>query len=52
MRRENLIAPMLHGRGEGDSTNPIRVVSAWRALALLIVSAVAVGLLIAWGGDA
>jgi cytochrome b len=31
--------------------NLVRVVSAWRALLLLVLSAVAVGLLIAWGGD-
>jgi len=52
MRRENLVAPMLHGRGRDDRANPIRVVSAWRALALLILSAVAVGMLIVWSGYA
>jgi cytochrome b len=52
MRHENLVAPMLHGRAQDGVANPMRVVSAWRALALLILSAVAVGMLIAWGGDA
>jgi hypothetical protein len=51
MRRENLVAPMLHGRGPGDGTNPIRIVSAWRALALMMLSAVVVGLLIVWAGN-
>jgi len=51
MRHENLVAPMLHGRGRSDAANPMRVISAWRALVLLVLSAVAVGLLIAWGGD-
>jgi hypothetical protein len=52
MRQENLVAPMLHGRARSDVANPTRVISAWRALALLVLSAVAVGILIFWGGDA
>jgi cytochrome b len=52
MRHENLVAPMLHGRGRSDAVNPMRVTSAWRALLLLALSAVAVGILIFWSGDA
>jgi len=52
MRRENLVAPMLHGRGQSAGADPIRVVSVWRALALLILSAVAIGMLIVWSGYA
>lgn len=52
MRHENLVAPMLHGRGRIDAVNPMRVISAWRALLLLALSAVAVGILIFWSGDA
>jgi cytochrome b len=49
IRHENLIAPMLHGRKRIDSTGPMRLASTWRALALLLLSAVAVGMLIVWG---
>jgi hypothetical protein len=40
---------MLHGRKRIDSTGPMRLASTWRALALLLLSAVAVGMLIVWG---
>lgn len=50
MRHENLVAAMLHGRGAGSSQT--RVVSAWRALALLILSAAAVAIVVVWGGGA
>jgi cytochrome b len=52
IRRENLVAPMLHGRKRVDEdASPARVVSTWRALVLLVLSAVAVGILAAFGGD-
>lgn len=52
MRRENLVAPMLHGRGRGVAGAPMRAVPAWRALVLLALSSAAVALLVVWGGDA
>jgi cytochrome b len=52
MRHENLIAPMLHGRAPIDGAKSMPVVSMWRALALLVLSAAAVGMLVFWGGDA
>ena len=52
MRHENLVAPMLHGRRSGDGSAPMRVVSAWRALAFLILSAVTVAIVVIWGGYA
>ena len=52
MRHENLVAPMLHGRGPGDGSEPMRIASAWRAMALLVVSAIVVALVVIWGGYA
>ena len=52
MHRENLVAPMWHGRGERVDGAPMRVAPAWRALVLLAVSAAAVALLVIFGGDA
>jgi len=49
IRHENLVAPMLHGRKQIESADPMRLASTWRALALLLLSAVAVGMLIVWG---
>jgi cytochrome b len=49
MRQENLVAPMWHGRKRIDGMRPMTVVSVWRALALLLLSAVAVTMLIVWG---
>jgi hypothetical protein len=48
-RRDNLLAPMLHGRKRIEATTPLRGASAWIALALLAASAVAVWALVAWG---
>ena len=46
LRRDNLIAPMLHGRARFERTPVLRFVSSWRALALLALSAGAVGALL------
>jgi cytochrome b len=50
VRRHNLVAPMLHGRGKADG-EPMRPASAWLALALLIVSVAAVAAIVVLGGD-
>ena len=49
IRRDNLIAAMVHGRGRAahDSAS---VVSVWRAVLLLAISAIAVALVVAFGG--
>jgi len=49
MHHENLVAAMWHGRKRIDGTRSMALVSAWRALALLLLSSVAVALLIVWG---
>lgn len=49
MRHENLVAPMWHGRKPIDGARPMASVSVWRALALLVLSSVAVAMLIVWG---
>lgn len=48
-RKENLVAPMLHGRSRLVAARGLRFVSSWRALALLAVSAGAVWAVVAWG---
>jgi cytochrome b len=48
-RRDNLLAPMLHGRKRIEATEPLRPRSIWIALALFAASAIAVWALIAWG---
>lgn len=48
-RRDNLVAPMVHGRKRVAVTAPMRAASAWIALALLIASAVIVWAAVAWG---
>lgn len=48
-RRDNLVAPMVHGRKRVDLVAPMRTASLWIALVLLIASAVAVWALVAWG---
>jgi len=52
MRHENLVAPMLHGRGPGDGSEPMRIASVGRAIVLLVVSAIVVALVVIWGGYA
>ena len=49
IRRDNLVAAMVHGRGRAahDSAS---VVSVWRAVLLLAISAIAVALVVAFGG--
>ncbi len=49
MRHENLVAPMWHGRKRIDGARPMALVPVWRALALLLLSSVAVATLIVWG---
>jgi len=48
-RRDNLVAPMVHGRKRIEIAEPMRAASLWIALALLIASAVAVWAVVAWG---
>ncbi len=48
-RGENLIAPMWHGHAGVPPEHRVRIVSVWRALPLLAISAAAVWALIAWG---
>jgi cytochrome b len=48
-RRDNLVAPMVHGKKRIEVTTPIRPASVWIALVLLAASAVAVWALVAWG---
>ena len=52
VRRENLVAPMWHGRARRVDDAPMRVAPLWRALVLLAASAAAVGWLVVFGGDA
>ena len=51
IRRDNLVAPMLHGRKQAGGAEDVRPVSPWRALALAAVSAAAVWTVIVWGGS-
>lgn len=48
LKHDNLVAPMLHGRGRFATPRALRFVSAWRALGLLLLSAAAVWGLVAW----
>ena len=48
-RRDNLVAPMLHGHKRIEVATPMRAASPWIALALLAASALAVWALVAWG---
>lgn len=48
LRKDNLVAPMLHGRVVADASEP-RFASSWRALILFALSAGAVWALVAWG---
>jgi hypothetical protein len=48
-RRDNLVAPMLHGHKRIEVAMPMRAASLWIALALLAASALAVWVLVAWG---
>jgi cytochrome b len=50
VRRHNLVAPMLHGRGK-PGAEPMRAASSWLALALLIASLAAVAAIVVLGGD-
>lgn len=50
VRRENLITAMFSGRRPLRAAAPLRFVSAWRALALLLASAGAVAALVWWAG--
>jgi cytochrome b len=48
-RRDNLVAPMLHGRKRIAVNAPIRAAPVFVALALLVASALAVWALVEWG---
>jgi len=50
IRNDNLIAPMLHGRAVEGAPGATRIVSSWRALALLVLAAALIGGLLAWAG--
>lgn len=50
VKRDNLIAPMLSGRRWSETPAPLRFVSAWRALLLLLLSVGAVAALVWWAG--
>lgn len=52
IRDDNLVAPMLHGRARFESQSAPRLVSPWRALGLLAISATLVWAIVAWGGTA
>lgn len=52
MRHENLVAPMWHGRKRIDGARSMALIPVWRALALLLLSSVAVAALIVWGSAA
>ena len=47
--KRNLVAPMLHGRSTAGASTPLRIVPAWRALALFALCAGAVWCVVAWG---
>jgi cytochrome b len=49
--RDNLVAPMLHGRKQLDGAEDVRPASPLRALALAAVSAAAVWTVVVWGGS-
>jgi cytochrome b len=50
VRHDNLIAPMLTGRGESGDRGPLRFASPWLALALAAACAVAVTVLVRSAG--
>lgn len=50
MRKHNLVAPMLHGRGKPGG-EPMRAASGWLALALLIASVAVVAAVVLVYGD-
>jgi cytochrome b len=50
LRRDNLITPMFSGRRVLGAAAPLRFVSAWRAVALLLACAAAVATLVWWAG--
>jgi cytochrome b len=50
VRRDNLITPMISGRRFVIEPPTLRFASAWRALALLLLSAAAVAALVWWAG--
>jgi cytochrome b len=50
IRNENLVAPMLHGRGRFAHERALRFATSWWALVLLALSAAAVWALVVWGG--
>lgn len=50
LKRENLIAPMFSGHKQMSVAQPLRFVTAWWALAALILCAAAVATLVWWAG--
>jgi cytochrome b len=52
IRRDNLLAAMVHGRGRAGSDERTRIAPAWRAIVLLAISAIAVALVVTLGAGA
>ena len=48
IKRDNLVAPMLHGRKQ-LSVEPPRMVAWWPAVVVVVLAALAVWALVAWG---
>jgi len=52
MRRDNLVAAMIHGRGRALSADAApRIAPLHRALLLLVISAIAVAFVVTFGGN-
>jgi cytochrome b len=52
IRRDNLLAAMVHGRSRAGSDDRTRIAPAWRAIVLLAISAIAVALVVTLGAGA
>jgi hypothetical protein len=52
IRRDNLVAAMVHGRRRGGSDDRVRIAPMWLAIVLLAISAIAVALVVALGASA
>jgi cytochrome b len=51
MRRDNLVAAMIHGKSRHASGAAPRIAPAWRAIVLLAISVIAVALVVTFGGN-
>ncbi|HVT31206.1 MAG TPA: cytochrome b/b6 domain-containing protein [Rhodanobacteraceae bacterium] len=52
IRRDNLVAAMVHGRGRAGTDDRVRIAPAWRAILLFAISAIAVALVVTLGAGA